>query len=176
MAFITDDKLVDHFAKLLTKDVKVQIFNNDNDFSIIHINIRSLNLKMGQLELFLADLNVNFSCIVISETWFNDITFTNCFAIAGYTLFCSSRSGGGGGGIAVYVDDQLGTRVADVKLAGSEALLVRIDRAGRGVCSLLAVYRAPSGGLPSFLGDLARCFAALPSNSIVVGEDVFRHT
>ena len=35
---------------------------------------------------------------------------------------------------------------------------------------MLAVYRAPSGSLPVFLGSLAGILSALPSFSVVVGD------
>ena len=41
---------------------------------------------------------------------------------------------------------------------------------GRVVCTVLAVYRAPSGGRSAFLGDLARILPTLPSRSLVVGD------
>ena len=125
---------------------------------------------MGQLELFLATLDVEFSCIAISETWFEDNSFLGQFNLEGYNLFSSSRETRSGGGVCVYVKSQFQTRVETVRLEGSDSLLVHIGEAGRDVCSLLALYRSPSGHLSSFLGDLAEMLPSLPSSSVVVGD------
>ena len=90
----------------------------------------------------------------------------------GYNFYCSSRVNGGGGGIAVYVSDKFEARCVDVRLVGSEALLVHVGRGGRAVSSVLAIYRAPSGLVRDFLGDLEEHLSSLPSgsNSIVIGD------
>ena len=38
------------------------------------------------------------------------------------------------------------------------------------MCTLLAVYRSPSGLVGGFLGDLAGCLSSLPAHSFVVGD------
>ena len=88
----------------------------------------------------------------------------------GYNLFCSSRPSGGGGGICAYVSDEYEASVTDIRLTGSEAMVVRINRSGRPVYSVFAVYRTPSGVPSAFLADLDAFLPALPSNSIVVGD------
>ena len=71
---INEDWFITHSAKLLPNQVSCDIVSK-NDLSILHLNARSLNFKMGQLELLLSELNCNFSFIVISETWFDNATF-----------------------------------------------------------------------------------------------------
>lgn len=41
---------------------------------------------------------------------------------------------------------------------------------GRDVCSVLSVYRSPSGSLPTLLRDLTGVLSVLPSKSLVVGD------
>ena len=163
---------VDHQCKVAPPQVKSQLFLDDEPFSIFHINVCSFNQHLTELELLLADMNINFSCIVISETWFTQSTYKNKFAMKGYNFYCSSRVNGGGGGIAVYVSDKFEARCVDVRLVGSEALLVHVGRGGRAVSSVLAIYRAPSGLVRDFLGDLEEHLSSLPSgsNSIVIGD------
>ena len=38
------------------------------------------------------------------------------------------------------------------------------------MCTLLAVYRSPSGLVGGFLGNPARCLSSLPAHSFVVGD------
>ena len=166
---ISDDFFVSHAAKLSPSDVNTHI-SVDNSFSVLHINVQSLQNKIGQLEYFLSEIDLHFSCIVISETWFNRDSFLGEFAIDGYNLFSSSRLHGYGGGVAVYVNDMFEARMETARLEGSESLLVRVGLAGWEVSALLAVYRSPSGVLPVFLRDLAECLSSLPSTSLVVGD------
>ena len=37
--------------------------------------------KIDQLEILLNETNIDFKCIIISETWFTDTTFLGKFAI-----------------------------------------------------------------------------------------------
>ena len=163
---ISDDLFISHYAKL-APSTKTHIFTQ-NHFSVLHINAQSLQNKMSQFELLISKIDLEFSCIVISETWFNRDSLLGTFAIEGYNLFSASRISGNGGGVAVYVNDMFEAREETVRLEGSESLLLRVGEAGRDVCTLLAVYRSPSDALPTFLRDLSECLPSLPSNSLVV--------
>ena len=125
---------------------------------------------MGQLEVLLDEIDIQFHCIVITETWFDNHTFIGKFSLSDYNVFHNSRSDKNGGGVAVYVCDRLDVRETAVRLEGCESLLLQLGESGRGLCSVLAVYRAPSGSLPAFLSDLSRVLSGLPSSSFVVGD------
>ena len=51
-------------------------------------------------------------------------------------------------------------------------MIEHVSRGGRAVSSVLAIYRAPSGLVRDFLGDLEEHLSSLPSgsNSIVIGD------
>ena len=61
--------LTDHRQQLKPNGVK-DTFNdsNSNTSTILHINMRSLVHKMHLFKISLAQLDVKFSCIIISET------------------------------------------------------------------------------------------------------------
>ena len=42
---------------------------NKDNFSILHLNIRSLNANIDNFREFLGSLNGNFSVIVLAESW-----------------------------------------------------------------------------------------------------------
>ena len=63
--------------------------------------------KMHLFEFLLSQPDVEFSGSVISETWFSDEEYFPKYFLESYTLFCSSRPEGGGGGICIYVSDKL---------------------------------------------------------------------
>ena len=59
------------------------LLNEDSlDFKLFHCNIRSLNENIDELNVVLNNLNEDFHCIVLSETW--QIRDTSMFNIAGY--------------------------------------------------------------------------------------------
>ena len=136
--------LVEHRPRISPEAVK-RTFNtfNRNNFTILHVNIRSIINKMHLLEFLLAQLDTKFSCIVVSETWLTTDEFFGKYYLDGFNFFYSSRPGGGG--VCVYVLDSYEASGADVRLAGSEAMVVRIDCSGRSVCTVLAVYRTLRG-------------------------------
>ena len=134
--------LADHRQRIKPNGVK-DTFNdsNSNTSTILHINMRSLVHKMHLFEVLLAQLDVKFSCIIISETWFSSNEYYEKYFLDGHNLFCCSRPSGGGGGICAYVSDEYEDSVTDIRLRGSEAMVVRINRSGRPVYSVFAVYR-----------------------------------
>ena len=159
-----------HIPHVMPDDIINHLDLGNRSFSILHLNMRSLSSKMGQLEVLLAQIKSEFSCLIISETWFNQNTFLSQFSINGYSLFTDSRKCKNGGGVCVYIRDNLATTVADVSLAGCDSLLLHVGESGREVCTVLAVYRAPSCSLSAFLRDLAVVLPTLPSNSFIVGD------
>ena len=76
----------------------------DDQFSIIHINARSLNKNIDNLKLLINRLRFSFSVIAITETWTTEMhQFLN---VPGYKCYLKSHSDGYGG-VAIYVKEQL---------------------------------------------------------------------
>ena len=163
--------LVEHKSKLVPTSVKSNVSDLPTDsFKVFHINMRSFVHKMHLFEFLLCQLDVEFSCIVIFETWFSDEEYFPKYFLESYTLFCSSRPEGGGGGICIYMSDKLEASATVARLAGAEAMTVRIGCRGCVVSSVVAVYRTPSVGPSDFLVDLGAFLPSLPPNSMVVGD------
>ena len=95
---------------------------------------------MHLLEFLLSQLDIEFSCIVLSETWFSESEYFPKYFLNGYNLFCSSRPEGGSGGTCVYMSDKLEASATVARLAGAEAMTVRIGCQGCVVSSVVAVY------------------------------------
>ena len=162
------DQYIDHEPLIKPDSVKDFIFSKG--FSVLHLNVRSLTDKFAQLQLFLSSLSVEFSCIILSETWFLQSDFTDQFKIDGYNLFCSSRTTQRGGGICVYVNQKFEARVDVVRLHGAESLVAEVARHGSRLFTVLCVYRTPSGELPGFLDSLGQVMGTLPSGTIIAGD------
>ena len=74
-------------------------------FSILHLNIRSVNKNLEAFREFCESLDINFSIICFSETWANDSNFdkNSLFQIEGYNPIHQIRKNHKGGGIAIFV-------------------------------------------------------------------------
>ena len=84
--------------------IKKSKFDNNN-FSILHINARSLTNKLDDVSHFVQSLAIKFTCIVVSETWFDSNTVM--VDLPDYTCYSVNRTSKVGGGIAIYVDSSL---------------------------------------------------------------------
>ena len=79
---------------------------DDNAFSLIHLNIRSIPKNMHEFELYLASLDINFTVLAFTETWFKDETCL-LYNLDGYSIESSHRAYRKGGGVALYLRDSL---------------------------------------------------------------------
>ena len=74
----------------------------NNNFSVIHMNVRSMKNKRDEILSFLTRSDIQWDVICISETWLKD-DITKYYDIDKYNLFASCRQIGEGGGTAIYV-------------------------------------------------------------------------
>ena len=74
-------------------------------FSLLNLNIRSLQCNAGKLTDLLSNVNLKFSLIGISETWLNDSS--SSVDIDGYSFVHKSRENRSSGGVGLYVSSNL---------------------------------------------------------------------
>ena len=145
--------------------------SSDCNLTILHLNIRSIRQNFPSLQVLLASMSVKLSCIALSETWLSEHDYLNDYAIDGYTFLCSSRQGKAGGGVCIWISREFEAAVTEVQLAGTESLLVELVSAGKRVCTLLLLYRAPAGDQLAFLCDLEVTLSSMPCGaSFLVGD------
>ena len=89
----------DDFNKLVDKN------SLKSNFSLFHVNARSLYRNITQLTDYLKDINYKFSVLVGSETWANKIN-SDHLLIPSYNRVLMNRIERGGG-VAIFVDDKL---------------------------------------------------------------------
>ena len=139
---IEDQNLIDHhceyytIAQFNTKFCSKSInennrinhnYNIDKYFSLLHINARSLNKNFDSFEILLKSLqNFPFSIIGVTETWLHT-TSPDMFDIQNYTMTRKDRINGRGGGVAMYIHDQLRYKPRpDLCIEGMESLFIEI--------------------------------------------------
>ena len=79
---------------------------NENCFSIIHSNIRSIKKNINDFTLYLNSLDLKFSVIAFSETWLNDAT-CSLYNIDGYHSENNYRTTRKGGGVSLYIKNSI---------------------------------------------------------------------
>ena len=79
----------------------------ENSFSIIHINIRSINKNFEHFKSFYSKLGYMFDVICFTETWDDanvNLASNSNFQLPGYSIVSQARNNGlKGGGVALYV-------------------------------------------------------------------------
>ena len=89
---------MDEFNNLIT--------NKNNYFSILSLNIQSINAKFHELETLIESLrNVQFyfSIICLQECWISDHTDVCTFQLSGYDCLSQGKSSSDRGGLITYV-------------------------------------------------------------------------
>ena len=91
---------IDSFKKLIS--------NHNNIFSVLSLNIQSINAKFSELETFVEELlsvQFKFNVICLQECWIRDQTDTCTFQIPGYDCVAQGKSSSERGGLITYVDN-----------------------------------------------------------------------
>ena len=89
---------------------QIQNLNCEQAFSLIHINIRSLNANIDKLKTFLYKLKHQFSLVCITESWLTNSEFTknSNYYLSGYTGISFERAiDKQAGGICLYIRDDI---------------------------------------------------------------------
>lgn len=82
---------------------------NHKDFTVLSINIQSINAKFDQLFTLVSNLNeqnITFSAICIQETWLTQNQDTSLFQIPGYNCIHQGRLCSEHGGLITYLSDK----------------------------------------------------------------------
>ena len=82
--------------------------DKDENVSVLHLNIRSINKNFENFKMFLSNLNFSFSVICFSETWLNDSNVDNSnYELLNYVSLHQIRNHYKGGRVSVYVHRNL---------------------------------------------------------------------
>jgi len=127
-----------------------------DSFSILHVNACSLNRNLDKLLLLLSRLSLKFSVICVTETWSNDDN-VNCLKIPGYNSYIKSRKDRVGGGVAVYIDEDLSffprSDLDLLEFNTMEFAFVQITDNCKNKIVVGSVYRPPGNDLKLFIDD-----------------------
>lgn len=128
--------------------------SSKHNFSILNLNIRSLNNKIDDFKDFLNCTGVNFGIIGLVETWLKEKP-VDYFLLDGYTMEHKNRNGKGGGGVCLYIKNDIKYKVRDdlAKInhpANVESLFIEIERPKSKNIVVGVLYRPPDQDLKEF--------------------------
>ena len=150
----------------------------NNNFSILHANIRSVPKNLGDLELYLSNLNNDFSVLALSETWLKDSTLDH-YGLHGYNSEHNVREGKIGGGVSLFLKDGIEyIKRDDISImdASIECIFVEIDKlyfhSQRNIV-VGVIYRPPGADLDVFnqsLSDILSCIGTGNKSCYIAGD------
>ena len=159
---------------------KFPSMQRENDlFSLIHVNIRSMSCNISTFEHFLESLNLDYYIIGLSETWLNQDN-NDLFTIQGYSCVNNYRTSKTGGGVSLFLKDHLQyTLRADLSIFNEslESVFVEINNVslhGRKRNIVVGViYRPPAGDGDLFhehLGNILSAITRECKQSFLMGD------
>lgn len=130
-------------------------FINENYFSIFHLNVRSLQNKLDDLTALLANLDLKFSIVGITETWQQN--WAHNVDINGYDFVFKNRSFKSGGGVGLYVSNDLNFKIReDIRVPNEEVmepLFIEILRPQGKNIIVGIIYRPPNQSVDIFVDN-----------------------
>lgn len=134
---------------------EIRVLDGKQHFSLFHLNIRSVPRNFCNLRSYIQNLNINFDVIGLTETWLNKAN-SNLYNMNGYVQRESCREGSRGGGVSLYIKEDLSFNVRnDLTVSNSEfeSLFIELDNANNHGSKILVgvVYKPPSTQVDSFL-------------------------
>lgn len=126
----------------------------NDSLTVLHTNIRSLRNKFEDLKVMLAQTGLLPSIVVVSETWLKDYE-SSMFNLPGYLAYFACRNTGVGGGVAIYIRNNLQHNVIRMCNNGYYSLWIELSDIGNLKKVFVGgYYRPPNFNLQDFLAIL----------------------
>ena len=134
-----------------------------NCLILLHFNIRSLPRNYDNFTRFLANIDSKFSIMGVSETWLKDSGYS--IDIEGHDFIHNPRPNRIGGGIGIYVDNDLEFKlrpdlaITDISSPSTESLFIEIRRPLSKNIIISGIYRPPDSNVkgPPTTTSLCHC-------------------
>lgn len=134
---------------------------NSNLFSIIHMNIRSMNQNMTEFLSYIEGLDNDFQFIGLSETWLNDSN-ADLFHKSGYVFEELHRHNKTGGGVGILIQEGLQYKCRNdlnIMSENLEAIFIELDKRifnTENNMVIGAIYRPPGTQLEDSINILVQ--------------------
>ena len=165
--YITTDELNElNYANQDTKSI-----------SILQINCRSLQKHFNDLKLLLSNANICPSVIAVSETWLSTSNH-HLYNLPGYSFISLPRDNRRGGGVGIYIANELSFRQRDdymqIMNTTCEYIVIEILRKNKASVLVTSLYRPPNTDLTEFntkFSDFLNLITSGKFNHIFIAGD-----
>ena len=141
-------------CKYYVEDSFIGLADKPIQFSLIHLNIRSLRKNFGVLTSYISALNFRFDVIALTETWLKEKDDVNSFQLPNYhePIFLNRPNEDGGGGVGLYVSNEFNFRSKELAYNSNESQILFVDIEKRNHRKLVGVtYKPPKTDIDAFL-------------------------
>lgn len=125
--------------------------NGEKELIVLLLNIRSIRNKLNELEIFIDSIKKKPNIIIITESWLRD-NETQFFNLKNYQSVTNCRTNQRGGGIIVFIKDEIGFNVPrNDQVANSHFIVIHLIKFK---IKISAFYRSPSTKPEQFIEKL----------------------
>ena len=144
--------------------------NSSDQFSALHLNIRSIKKNFENFKLFLNSINFGFSEICLSETCWDDLATIekSLLELPNYNSTHQPKGDRKGGGVSIYIHKTLDFTVKPDLSSNNnnlESLRIEILSGKKRNTLINALYRPPNGQIESFENFLNNMFSKIKSQT-----------
>ena len=164
--------------------IKISRGKNEN-FTVLSLNIQSINAKFDQLKILLhliQENNCHISAICLQETWLRDDTNNALISLENYNFISQGKKCSSHGGLAIYLHEKYNFKtvpspiISDI-LEGHFIEISEVDTNRPTHILLGNIYRPPRDVLlnyKSFTEELALTFQTFKDRNydIIIGGDM----
>ena len=128
---------------------------SNQSFSVLHMNIRSMQKNLGSLENYLEALDHKFTAIGISESWLREYNVDR-HVLDGYKAVHKYRPLRSGGGVSIFIQHSLEYFIREdlcYQNNSIESVFIEMDKTQLGKDKnviIWVVYRPPNGDIDLF--------------------------
>lgn len=143
---------------------------NNNNITIIHQNIRSVNKNFDQLLLQLNQLKDLPQIIILSEIWISD-NEVNFFKIQGYNCIYKCNDRQQSAGVMIYIHKNLNINSSSTNIFKTADSITVELKVGKTLLKILCLYRLHSYLIKEFIDELETVLDIIGSrNCIIIGD------
>ena len=129
---------------------------NATAINLMHINCRSLRRNFDSVKLLLQSISSPLTAVCVTETWLSD-SLCDIYFLPGYFFISKHRTGKIGGGVGMYLSDNLEYVIRDdlsLMLPEIECLVIEIIQTDKPNLLIGSIYRPPNTDLVQFNSDI----------------------
>jgi hypothetical protein len=149
----------------LPNDFNKQVKKEDFDkFSMMHLNIRSLNNKFDTFKQLLNSLIIPFHIIGITETWLNGNN-DDLFKLDNYDFVNVNRANRIGGGVGIYISNEIKYKIRSDLIINDENIIesvfIEIITHKKKNIIIGVIYRPPNSKYDLFENEINKILSKI---------------